>query len=251
MLPNESYKPHITSGAFYQCFLDVRAFIASPCAPGETAELYFSLYSKSEGRFLTEEFCLIMNHFGSPARDAESRIGRLRTLFTDLSNNDIAEATYLVCRLVRNGGMKMALEASSVGAPPDMAARRGSMRSTATLTDRGTWRGSAPSIRTADRTDDSFSITSGYDGPRMQQTQTNTTSGDSSPANGRVAFRRPLGCAVLELKQLTRMISDPGDATGGGEFSMPIYVSSDEASFATLHEDIIHGRTKEFERSAR
>lgn len=49
---------------FYHVLVDLKAFVASPCAPGETAELIFSLYNKSEKRFLTEECCIVVNHHG-------------------------------------------------------------------------------------------------------------------------------------------------------------------------------------------
>lgn len=49
---------------FYHVLVDLKAFVASPCAPGETAELIFSLYNKSEKRFLTEECCIVVNHQG-------------------------------------------------------------------------------------------------------------------------------------------------------------------------------------------
>lgn len=49
---------------FYHVLVDLKAFVASPCTPGETAELIFSLYNKSEKRFLTEECCIVLNHHG-------------------------------------------------------------------------------------------------------------------------------------------------------------------------------------------
>jgi dedicator of cytokinesis protein 3 len=49
---------------FYHIYIDLKAFVASACTLGETAELMFSLYNKSEKRFLTEEFCIILNHQG-------------------------------------------------------------------------------------------------------------------------------------------------------------------------------------------
>lgn len=53
-----------TLPVFYHVLVDLKAFVASPCAPGETAELIFSLYNKSEKRFLTEECCIVVNHQG-------------------------------------------------------------------------------------------------------------------------------------------------------------------------------------------
>ncbi len=91
----------------YHLSLDIHAFIANPCRPGETAELFFSLYNQAENRFITEEFCLILNHLGSPARDSEQRLDRLRTLFIDLKPEELGSSVYLVCKLVRNGALKM------------------------------------------------------------------------------------------------------------------------------------------------
>ena len=70
-----------STAKFYHIFLDIRAFVASPCAPGETAELFFSLYNKAETRFVTEEFCVVLNHNGVLARDPTARI---RTLFPQI-----------------------------------------------------------------------------------------------------------------------------------------------------------------------
>ncbi|KAK2467786.1 hypothetical protein APHAL10511_000081 [Amanita phalloides] len=88
---------------FYHLYLDVRAFVASPCSPGETAELSFSLYRKQGTQFITEDFCVVLNHNGVMARDPS---GRIRTLFTDLVFTDIQDPTYLVCRIIRNGTLK-------------------------------------------------------------------------------------------------------------------------------------------------
>ena len=59
---NSSENP--ASAQLYHLLMDFKAFFASPSALGETTELSFSLYNKSEGRFLTEECCIILNHQG-------------------------------------------------------------------------------------------------------------------------------------------------------------------------------------------
>ena len=53
-----------TPSPFYHIFIDLRALVASLCGPGETVELTFSLYNKSENRFLSEECCMVLNHQG-------------------------------------------------------------------------------------------------------------------------------------------------------------------------------------------
>jgi hypothetical protein len=73
---------------------------------------------------VTEEFCVVLNHNGVLARDPSARI---RTLFTDLAQSDVQDPLYLVCRIVRNGALKIGNNISS-GVPPD--ARRGSEAST-------------------------------------------------------------------------------------------------------------------------
>ena len=88
---------------FYHVYLDVHASVASVCLPGETAELFFSLYRKQGTQFITEEFCVILNHNGVMARDPE---GHIRTLFTDLVLTDVQDSIYLVCRIIRNGPLK-------------------------------------------------------------------------------------------------------------------------------------------------
>ena len=48
----------------------------------------------------------------------EGRIGRLRTLFTDLSNRDINENVHLVCRIIRSGKMLSTDNEGKDNAPP-------------------------------------------------------------------------------------------------------------------------------------
>ncbi|WVR00207.1 hypothetical protein IAU59_007349 [Kwoniella sp. CBS 9459] len=230
-----------SSGSHYHCLLDVRAFVANPCAPGESAELYFSLYNKIESRFVTEEFCLVLNHLGSPARDAEQRIGRLRTLFTDLKIDDLAHDIFLVCRIVRNGALKMRHENGSTAMRPNVA-KRSSLYGIA----EGSPGHHNPSMLDT-MTDDSFSVTSGYGGHRAPTVDTSYTNGQSSTLDGRPTFRRPMGCAVLELPMLSKLLSDGA----GIESNVPIYLPKDEAQFATLHEHVIHNRVKEFVTSTR
>ena len=93
----------------------MRAFVASPCAPGETAELYFSLYNKADARFVSEEFCAVRNHNGVLARDPSARN---RTLFTDLVQSDAQDPIYLVCKIVRNGSLKMSSNMGTISENP-------------------------------------------------------------------------------------------------------------------------------------
>ncbi len=64
-------------------------------------------------------------------------------------------------------------------------------------------------------------------------------------------FRRPFGCAVLELSQLGKMAAENSNVSSTKEHSMPIFVPIHEAAFSTLHQDLVENRTKEFEKSSR
>lgn len=214
--PQPSLKPPSTK--FYHVFLDLRAFVASPCAPGETAELFFSLYKKQGTQFVTEDFCAVLNHNGVLARNPASRI---RTVFTDLALSDVQDPIYLVCRIVRNGALKIG---SGMGSNSSSdAGRRGSENSPKDMGPVG-WSDSAP-------------MTSPPPINRL--------------ADGPVQFRRPFGCAVLELTQLGKMAIEQVEMTPLREHQMPIFVPTNEISFSMLHQTIINNNVKEFEKSSR
>lgn len=152
-------------------------------------------------------------------------------------------SVYLVCRLIRNGALNTRLEASSSGARSvtSDSRRPSSIRPTGTYLSpetAGTLR-SKVSLSSV-MTDDSWSITSGFGGHRTMTADTSFTA-NASIVDGRPSFRRPLGCAVLELPKANKLLSDGGDK-GGMEFSIPIFAPSSEEGFATLHEDVISGR---------
>ncbi|KAG1904321.1 uncharacterized protein F5891DRAFT_1126689 [Suillus fuscotomentosus] len=205
--PHQPEKP--TAAKFYHIFLDLRAFVATPCAPGETAELFFSVYKHSEfPRFVTEECCIVLNHNGVLSRDPNARI---RSLFTDIAQSDAQDPLFLVCRIVRNGALKMNNTMGS-GAPGDGGRRP----SEVSLSD-------------------------------VPLTPSRTTLISDVPMN----FRRPFGCAVLELSQLTKMMIDGTDVSPMKEYSMQIFVPTNEALFSMLHQDIIANNSKEFEKPPR
>ncbi|KAH9924408.1 cytoplasmic protein [Fomitopsis serialis] len=204
-----SFSPPPVKARFYHVFLDLRAFVASLCAPGETVELFFNLYNKHEARFVSEEFCAVLNHNGVLARDPAARI---RTLFTDLVQADAQDPIYLVCKIVRNGSLRMG---SSMG-----AIREGGRRPSET------------SLR------DSV-VPNGF--------------GDSGSSLNELPthFRRPFGCAVLELTQLNVMAAEQNGVSATREHTMPIYVPKNEATFSMLHQDVLDGKSKEYEKSPR
>lgn len=222
-----------SSGAkFHHIFLDVRTVFANIAAPGELVELYFSLFNKSESRYVTEEFCLIFNHNGAPARESEGRFGQMQTLFRDLSQHDVADQIYLVCRIVKNGAVKAGVASSSSSTTPPMGSR-GAFRSDSASFDSSMLR--SPSV-----------------GAEKNAGMLWTD------AQGRESLRRPFGCAVLELSQFNKRTDDqddgrhPQDALDNlEEHQMSIFVPVAESAFSTLHEDIIHSRVKELEKSPR
>ena len=216
-----------STAKFYHVFLDLRAFVASPCAPGETAELFFSLYKKQGTQFVTEEFCVILNHNGVLARDPSKRI---RTLFVDLAASDIQDPIYLVCRIVRNGALKIG---SNVGSSfPTDSGRRGSEVS-------GWGEAASPTNAAMGWTDSSVTLSMSPISPR------------GILSDGHPHFRRPFGCAVLELTQLSKMVAEQAEVSALKEYTMPIYIPANEASFSMIHQNIINNNAKEFEKSPR
>ena len=214
-----SSKPN--AAKFYHIFLDLRAFVATLCAPGETAELFFSIYKHSDApRFVTEEFCVVLNHNGVPSREGGSTM-RARTLFIDIAQSDAQDTLFLVCRIVRNGAMKMASHMSS--GVPNVS---------------GTTDGRRPS-------ESSLSISD--QGPSFARGTITPLTSTPDTAN----YRRPFGCAVLELTQLSKMVTDGTEVSSMREHAMPIYVPTNEALFSMLHQDIIANNSKEFDKSSR
>lgn len=95
----------LKGGKFHHLFFELKACIAHICQPGEFTELYFALYSSIERKFITEQFVVVLTFNGMP-KD-ETQIGKLQALFVDLSSHDMSENLYMVCHLVRLGGMKL------------------------------------------------------------------------------------------------------------------------------------------------
>lgn len=200
-------------GDFHHLFLEVRAFVANPCAAGETAELAFSLYSMTTGQFITEDFLVVMNHQGAPATDA---LRRVRTLFKDLGAQELGGIA-LVCKIVRVGSLKMAAVGSTPAASPPASVR---------------------------------SSFAGPDSPDPARTAAN----GQAPHGGKglmAPFRRPFGCAVVDVTKLMNAPETDGSPTQPKSVSLQVYVPNDEAGFASLHEDIIQGRSEFFSRSPR
>jgi dedicator of cytokinesis protein 3 len=216
---NSSTSAAQASAKFHHVHVDLRAFVATPCAPGETSELAFSLYNKAESRFLTEEFCVILNHRGVPL--SESRLGKVRTLFKDLSAHDLGDQIFLVCKIVKNGYMKLSGNGSN-GAPPNATSRE---HLALPVSDADSYHSSG-----------TYEAGSSDTGNSMLHTY----------GSGGQSYRRPFGCAVLDIS-----LTAESAAGGNKDRMMPIFVPVNEASFSTLHEDIIASRIREFEKSPR
>lgn len=216
------------SGEFFHLFMELRAFVASPCLPQETAELFFSLYSKTLKQFITEEFVVIMDHHGTPVNDPHASV---RTLFQDLGPQDTGDAV-LVCKIIRCGAMKMSAVA---GSPSSSGPRPNSRASHHSPPD-----GSSPNLLSSSS---SSNPTSG------SATSSTPSFHTYKPTQSAGQFRRPFGCAVANLGQFVK----DADNWEVQPFvlGMQIFVPIDEAEFASLHEDIIQNRTHLFERSAR
>ena len=194
---------------FYYVFLSMRAFVASPCASGETAELYFSLYNKADARFISEEFCVVLIHNRVLAHDPSARI---RTLFMDLLQSDAQDPIYLVCKIVRNGSLKMGSNMGMISENP-----------------RQTVIGSSYN---ASMSSESFGRSSNSMDPPQY-------------------FRRPFGCAVLELTQLNVMAAEQSEISSTREHTMPICVPTNETTFFMLHQNILNHNVREYEKSPR
>eukprot|EP00736_Rhodelphis_marinus_P004252 Rmarinus@m.2576 len=81
-----------------QIFLDIKACIY---AVREKTEVYCSLFSKTQNRFISEEYAIFLAIEGMP-RNREG-IGRLQTIFKDVPRMWFSQELYLVVRIVRDG----------------------------------------------------------------------------------------------------------------------------------------------------
>lgn len=217
---------------FYHLYFEMRSFVTSPCAPGELSEFYFSVYNDSEKKFITEDYCIVLNHQNIPV---PLTLGKLCTLFKDLTAQDLLEPLYLVCRIIKNGSFKAALPASasttSLLAPP-----------------------SNNSELRIGKTNNRASATPSFEGVDFMKSSMLHSMSNTSQQSA----RRPLGCAVLDLSFLraegagsassTAPMPTPLNyqATAKDEQSMPVFMPATENGFANLHQDIIASRTDNF-----
>jgi hypothetical protein len=92
----------------FQLFLQVNVCIF---AVNEWTELYFSLYSTTQDRYVTEDYVVRLPPPGLPEHAAI--LGRMKTVFRDLSPEDLKSDLWLVCRIYRNGSLLVDKKAES------------------------------------------------------------------------------------------------------------------------------------------
>lgn len=181
--------------------------LSALCPPSEYLELYFAIYNEGEQRFVTEQYCIILDSNGVPTD--ETRIGKLRSMFTDMSHRELIEKMYIVCRVVRVGRMLMQDSTSLVGSGGKESSSTGSFFSTSNL----------------------------FSGFSAAQAPISTMPQNAFTPNYEQYYRRPFGVAILDLEDTIRGASKSGNVYH--ERVMKVYVPSNEASFATFHESLI------------
>jgi dedicator of cytokinesis protein 3 len=171
-------------------------------------------------------------HNGVLARDPIAA-RPISTLFSELAPQEVQDSIYLVCRIVRKGAMRLSADPSGLFSHRGPRSR---FRSDGVST--------GYSVETALTTNRTVTLPpSAFDLDELQQVPIQPS---SAPG-----FRRPFGCAVLELSQLSKMMAESSNISSTKEYSMPIFVPIHEAAFSTLHQDLVENRTKEFEKSTR
>lgn len=227
--------------------INMRAFVGSICnSANEGVEVMFALYARHEHTFLTEFFLVKLNHNGVPAGPKpEDLVGRIQTLFTDLTSRDVAEEVYLVCRIFKTGEAKEVLRPGTANTSSTSSKERNSL-----LFDIS--RPGSPGGNRLQKTGSTIRPR----GSRVSQIFTRTASPHESvqsvgnPGNVKTngvhkgpVYRRPFGCAVLDLSQLLQEASSSSTSEGGTDHVMQMFVPVQEQDFHLLHERIIDSRT--------
>ncbi|CAO3596942.1 unnamed protein product [Absidia cylindrospora] len=203
--PTYRYK----GGDFHHLFFDLKACVAHICQPGEWTELRFSLYSDNQEKFVTEPFVVHLNYNGMPKN--ETQIGKIQTLFIDLASQDLNEHLYLVCYMFRLGGMKF------VNKEKDHLGLLGHHASTIFG---GHHHSNHSHQRPAGSGGGYFDYTSRYDQNHQSSAYPNESTALPSSAHTNL-FRRPFGCAVLNIGRFLYQV-DPENTTAKGSFSKTV-----------------------------
>ena len=63
--------------------------------------MLYSLWKKKTKQFVSDEFIVFLTEFGMPPPEDISLMGKLNTLFVDLTKDDFDDELFLVCRIYR------------------------------------------------------------------------------------------------------------------------------------------------------
>jgi hypothetical protein len=220
----------------------------------------FALYARHEHHFLSEFFLVKLNHNGVPAGPRpEDLVGRIQTLFADLTSRDVAEEVYLVCRIFKTGEAKDVLRpgtANGTTSVPKEQSRASVLFDMARPSSSGSNRlqkSSSSIIRPkGSRVSQIFNRSTSPEGttnPALKNAHS-VGSFSSVKANGAGApkahsYRKPFGCAVLDLSKILQehpsSISSLSES--GTDHVMPIFVAFQDYDFHQLHERIIESKT--------
>src|SRR5271170_7815885 len=234
--------------------VNMRAFVGSICnSANEGVELMFALYARHEHHFLSEFFLVKLNHNGVPAGPRpEDLVGRIQTLFTDLTSRDVAEEIYLVCRIFRTGDAKDVLRPGTAATTASKESSRASILvDTSRPGSSGTkshHKSSSSLVRKGSRVSQIFTRSGSPDG---QTSPTSALKSAQSVGNfGKINgvhkgswCRKPFGCAVLDLSKILQDTPMSTSLEAGMDYVMPIFVASQEHDFYHLHERIIESKT--------
>lgn len=232
--------------------VNMRAFVGSICTSfNEGVELMFALYARHEHHFLSEFFRVKLNHNGVPAGPRpEDLVGRVQTLFTDLTSRDVAEEIYLVCRIFRTGEAKDLLRpgTSSPTSTGKDQSRASLIVDQARPSSSGTNRlqkGTSTIRPKGSRVSQIFNRPTSPDvsNPALKNTQAagHLANGKLNGVAKAASYRKPFGCAVLDLSKILQDASVPSES--GTDHVMPVLVASQEQDFCLLHERIIESKT--------
>ncbi|KAI9274557.1 hypothetical protein BDA99DRAFT_568763 [Phascolomyces articulosus] len=260
---SSSSSQHPKGAKFHHMFFELKAFVAQICQPGEFTELYFSLYN---GGFITEQFSVTLTYQGMPTD--ERQIGKLQTLFADLSAHDLNDGLYLVCRIVRLGSMKYSDKEKdhlgTIGSHASMLfGNSDAQRVTNYIESASHYTTTAQKKSHARQSSDNlcrrpFGCAVLHIAPLLQKS-------DQSPSGSGADLLSPGGMPASatamygqQQQQQQQQGNNSNNHSGGpftriepAEHDIRIYTATSESTFATLHEDIIHNNTKDFVKNAR
>jgi dedicator of cytokinesis protein 3 len=234
--------------------VNMRAFVGSICnSAHEGVELMFGLYARHEHHFISELYIVELNHNGVPAGPRpEDMVGRIHTLFTDLTSRDVADEIYLVCRIFKTGEAKDVLKPDTTASTHKEQSRASVLFDMARPGSGGArlHKSTSSIIRPkGSRVSQIFQRSTSPEGQPLSpglKTAHSIASFGSARANGvskGPSYRRAFGCAVLDLSKVLQETRASSGPEAGTEHIIPIFVPSHESDFHQLHESIIESKT--------